>query len=288
MSFTVGQQVHFGRGNGEQTLGTIMKVNAKSLAIRQDEARGSMRSYPVGTIWKVSPTLVTPVNGSTTRPPPVTPATPAPMDSITWNLHAPRFNLPLDMVGKTFKTKGTEYRITGINPSRPKFPVDCTRTRDNKPFKFTAQGVIDGMKAPAARVPLTVNVGSPVTYQGYQWQPKVGPAPTTVSGVITAINHRDQTVEVFSSSDTRKYKTLPFSDVSSAPKRDPKTIMSDFSAAHMLLEPENLTCDGERPRSECNRIAAILQRALRALAIENGRMVDSSEAFRLDDSNAVS
>jgi hypothetical protein len=125
-------------------------------------------------------------------------------------------------------------------------------------------------------------VGSPVTYDGYQWAAKIGPAPTKVTGVITAINHRNQTVEVFCSTDTRKYKTVGFADVTPAPKRDPKTIMQDFSAAHMLLEPENLTCDGERPRSECNRIAAILNRALRALAIENGRMVDSSEAFQMD------
>lgn len=295
LGFAIGQEVMFGRPNGEKTRGVVEKINAKSVKIRQTEARGG---HPVGTIWTVGPSLITPISGGTTPTTPVTkptvtaPTTPA--DSRLWNQFAPRFGLALDLVGKTFKAKGTEYRITGIAPSRPKFPVDCIRTRDNRPFKFTAQGVIDGLKAPTApapRVPLAsgLNVGSPVNYQGYQWQPKVGPVAGPVTGVITAINHRDQTVEVFCGTDTRKYKTVGFADVTPAPKRDSKVIMADFASAHMLLEPENLTCDGERSRSECNRIAAILQRALRALAIENGRMVDSSEAFRLsDDANAVS
>lgn len=286
LSFAIGQKVMFGRPNGEKTEGVIEKINAKSVKVRQTVARGG---HPVGTIWTVGPTLITPVGGGSATTPATKPTVPAPVaapvDNKLWNLHAPRFGMALDLVGKSFKAKGTEYRITGINPSRPKFPVDCIRVRDQRAFKFTAQGVIDGLaageKAPAPRVALAtgLNVGSPVTYQGYQWAPKAGPALTTVTGVITAINHRDQTVEVFCSTDTRKYKTVGFSEVAPATKRDPKAILADFSSAHMLLEPESLTCDGERSRSECNRIAAILQRALRALAIENGRMIDSSEAF---------
>lgn len=55
MSFQVGQQVIFGRGRGEQTKGTVVKVNPKSLKVRQDEARNG---HPVGTVWTVSPKLV--------------------------------------------------------------------------------------------------------------------------------------------------------------------------------------------------------------------------------------
>jgi hypothetical protein len=47
----------------------------------------------------------------------------------------------------------------------------------------------------------------------------------------------------------------------------------------MALEPENLTCDGERSRTEVNRARAALERALRALTSELGRYVDSSESF---------
>lgn len=52
-TLSVGMKVWFGRSHGEQTLGTIQKVNRQTVAVRQDEARGTMRTYPVGTIWKV-------------------------------------------------------------------------------------------------------------------------------------------------------------------------------------------------------------------------------------------
>ncbi len=52
-SLKVGSKVWFGRTHGEQTLGTIMKVNRTTVLVRQDEARGTMRNYPVGTNWKV-------------------------------------------------------------------------------------------------------------------------------------------------------------------------------------------------------------------------------------------
>jgi len=286
MSLVVGQKVMFGRPNGEKTEGIITKINGKSVKVKQTEARGG---HPVGTLWTVGPSLVTPISGGTAPTTPATkPTVPAPADNRLWNLHAPRFSLPIDLVGKTFKAKGTEYQITGINPSRPKFPVDCIRTRDNREFKFTAQGVIDGLKAPTApapRVPLAsgLNVGSPVNYQGYQWLPKVGPAPTTVTGVITAINHRDQTVEVFSSTDTRKYKTIGFSEVAPAreAKRDPKTIMADIACCHHMLEPEVLCADGERPRAEVRAMASHLNRALRVLFAEIGREVSASECYTL-------
>lgn len=58
-----GDKVLFGRASGEQTLGTVIKVNAKSIMVQQDEARGTMRAYPVGTKWKVAPTFVRKVEG---------------------------------------------------------------------------------------------------------------------------------------------------------------------------------------------------------------------------------
>jgi hypothetical protein len=56
--FKVGDKVFFGRKNGEQTWGTIVKINPKKLKVRQDASRGTMRDYPVGTIWTVPSTLV--------------------------------------------------------------------------------------------------------------------------------------------------------------------------------------------------------------------------------------
>jgi hypothetical protein len=46
----VGMKVFFGRINGEQTLGEIVKVNAKCAKIRQLEQRGVNAA---GTIWRV-------------------------------------------------------------------------------------------------------------------------------------------------------------------------------------------------------------------------------------------
>jgi hypothetical protein len=60
----VGQQVYFGRSNGEKTLGEIVKVNRTKCKVKQLESRGTMRSYPVGTIWTVPPTLMSPVSGT--------------------------------------------------------------------------------------------------------------------------------------------------------------------------------------------------------------------------------
>ena len=61
MSFKVGDQVLFGRTHGEQTLGEVVKVNPKKLKIKQLESRGTMRDYPVGSMWAVPPNLVSPV-----------------------------------------------------------------------------------------------------------------------------------------------------------------------------------------------------------------------------------
>jgi len=56
--FKVGDKVRFGRKNGEKTAGTVLKINAKALKIRQDEARGV---HKVGTTWRVQPCLVYPM-----------------------------------------------------------------------------------------------------------------------------------------------------------------------------------------------------------------------------------
>jgi len=62
--FTVGEKVIFGRGNGEQTNGTVVKVNRVKLKVRQDESRGTMMSHRVGTVWTVPPSLCRKVNGT--------------------------------------------------------------------------------------------------------------------------------------------------------------------------------------------------------------------------------
>jgi hypothetical protein len=63
------QKVVFGRSKGEQTHGTVVKVNKKSIKVRQDEARGTLRDYPVGTVWKVARSLVRPADQTHTTIP---------------------------------------------------------------------------------------------------------------------------------------------------------------------------------------------------------------------------
>lgn len=61
--FKVGEQVYFGRTFGEKTLGEIVKVNPAKLKVKQLDSRGSYKSYPVGTIWMVPPSMCSKVNG---------------------------------------------------------------------------------------------------------------------------------------------------------------------------------------------------------------------------------
>ena len=53
----VGQKVLFGRMHGEKTLGEIVKINPTKFKVKQLEARGSFRDYPIGTVWSVPASL---------------------------------------------------------------------------------------------------------------------------------------------------------------------------------------------------------------------------------------
>lgn len=60
---TTGMKVFFGRPNGEKTLGTVIKVNRKKCKVRQEEQRGMYRDHPIGTVWTVPFSLISPVDG---------------------------------------------------------------------------------------------------------------------------------------------------------------------------------------------------------------------------------
>src|SRR5574338_352653 len=55
--FKKGDKVLFGREFGEKTLGEVVKVNRSKLKVKQLDTRGTYKSYPVGTIWTVPPSL---------------------------------------------------------------------------------------------------------------------------------------------------------------------------------------------------------------------------------------
>ena len=58
---SVGMKVHFGRPNGEHTLGEVVKCNPTKAKVRTLEERGrSARSGRVGVIWNVPYSMMTP------------------------------------------------------------------------------------------------------------------------------------------------------------------------------------------------------------------------------------
>lgn len=59
----VGMRVIFGRGNGEQTLGEIIKINPTKAKVKTLESRGNGRGSMAGTIWSVPYSLMTPEGG---------------------------------------------------------------------------------------------------------------------------------------------------------------------------------------------------------------------------------
>ena len=49
---------------------------------------------------------------------------------------APSYGVSADALGKTFESRGETFRLTGLNPNRPKYPFNAERVRDGKSFKF--------------------------------------------------------------------------------------------------------------------------------------------------------
>lgn len=54
--------------------------------------------------------------------------------------------LDRDMLGKTFSDRGETFRITGANRKATRFPVLATRAKDEKPFKFSVNEVLNRLR----------------------------------------------------------------------------------------------------------------------------------------------
>lgn len=65
MNFNIGDKVLFGRPNGEKTQGRIVKINPSSVKVEQIEARGGR---PIGTVWRVAPSFIFPLEDSPSLP----------------------------------------------------------------------------------------------------------------------------------------------------------------------------------------------------------------------------
>jgi len=54
---------------------------------------------------------------------------------------AARYGLAPSDLGREFSTGSERFRITGIDPKRPRYPISAERIPDRRGFKFTAENV---------------------------------------------------------------------------------------------------------------------------------------------------
>lgn len=80
--FKRGQKVYFGRGNGEQTLGQIEKLNPMKAKVKTLEHRGNGRGSVVGALWTVPYSLMRPAD-TDAKPGEVAP--PVPKEPLVYN-----------------------------------------------------------------------------------------------------------------------------------------------------------------------------------------------------------
>jgi hypothetical protein len=63
------------------------------------------------------------------------------------------------------------------------------------------------------------------------------------------------------------------------PRRSYEEVRVEVRGVYSRLSPENLFADGERSRSAAARLAAVYNRALRALFVEAGHRISEAEAY---------
>ena len=256
MSIKIGDKVVFGRGAGQQTTGTVVKINAASVKIRQDEARGGK---PIGTEWRVHPSLVSLVSGTVTAPVAVAVAAPV----VTGFRVGDR---------ATFTAKGRTVTgtVTRVNAKS----VSLENCDDGSRGWRVAPGMLRAANAaaPAVSAPASLRPGTPVEYMDFVWSQR-GMAPVT--GVVTKVV--GSTYEVYGNGRTR---IVAQDTVKAVSRRNDDALMRECLGVYSLLSPENLTADGERPRSAVIALSASLNRALRALWIEAGREITEDKAWQ--------
>ena len=68
-------------------------------------------------------------------------------DKALFDVLAPSFGLEPSDHGRVFRTGGEAFRITAINPNRPKYPISAERLADGRSYKFSADNVAAYLKA---------------------------------------------------------------------------------------------------------------------------------------------
>lgn len=62
-------------------------------------------------------------------------------EGILFEVMAPEYGLRPEDFGRQFSSRGERFRITGIDPRRPRHPVSAVRIPDGKGYKFKAKNV---------------------------------------------------------------------------------------------------------------------------------------------------
>ncbi len=64
-----------------------------------------------------------------------------------FGIMAETYGLSPDDLGRTFTVRGETFRITGLSPNRPKYPIDVERLPDRRPYKFPVDIVVVHLRA---------------------------------------------------------------------------------------------------------------------------------------------
>jgi hypothetical protein len=73
-------------------------------------------------------------------------------DGKNWDKYRHLYGMGHIALGTEFVARGTKYKITGLNPGAPKFPVKAVRVWDGTTFKFPSEAVLKALPAPAKAV----------------------------------------------------------------------------------------------------------------------------------------
>ena len=63
------------------------------------------------------------------------------VDRALFEVLAEPFGLKPSDYGRIFRTGGETFRITAINPNRPKYPISAERLADGRGYKFTVENI---------------------------------------------------------------------------------------------------------------------------------------------------
>ena len=69
------------------------------------------------------------------------------VDRALFEVLAEPFGLKPSDYGRIFRTGGETFRITAINPNRPKYPISAERLADSRGYKFTVENIEMYLKA---------------------------------------------------------------------------------------------------------------------------------------------